>query len=443
MFKRVLIANRGEIALRGMRACHEMGIEKVAVYSDADAAALHTKLAGCSYYIGASEASKSYLNKNAIIAAAKATCADAVHPGYGFLAEDAEFAQMVIDNGLTFIGPSPDVIKLLGDKGLSRDAMERAGLNISRGSAVMTSSEETINQAEAIGYPVILKSVSGGGGHGVFIALNRDELSSALARYKASPFAGTPYYLEKYFVGARHIEVQIAGDKFGNVIHLGERECSLQRRNQKIMEEAPSVVITETSRRTVTEMAVRAAKSLNYTSIGTVEFLMDTNGTFYFLEINPRVQVEHTITEMITGIDLVKTQIQLAFGQMLTFSQDDISFRGHAIECRINAEDPTLNFMSSCGEISFYHPPGGANVRVESGVYSGYVITPHYDSLIAKVIACGKTRGEAITVMRRALNEFQVEGIKTTIDFHKKVLKDPDFLLGKIDTQFIGKMLKQ
>ncbi|MDR3560161.1 MAG: acetyl-CoA carboxylase biotin carboxylase subunit [Negativicutes bacterium] len=438
MFKRLLIANRGEIAVRIIRACQELGIKTVAVYSDADYDALHVQLADAAYHLGPAPAEYSYLNGAAILAVAKMAQADAIHPGYGFLAENADFAEMVTQAGLTFVGPRSDIIRRVGNKDAARTAMQQAGLPMTQGSAPSTDVVELCRMAEEIGYPVILKPAAGGGGSGIRTARNRKELIHAADK----SISASPCFLEKYVSDARHIEVQIVADNFGHIIHLGERECSLQRRNQKVLEEAPSSGLTEDMRHQVGELAIRAAKSVHYTNVGTVEFLLDkTNGQFYFMEINPRIQVEHGITEIITGIDLVKTQIQLATGEPLDIQQQDVVFRGHAIECRINAEDPTFNFLPSPGKITFYHQPGGPNVRVDSGVCTGTTVQSYYDSLVAKVIAHGRTRGEAIRIMKRALAEFRIEGIKTTIGFHQTVLNDPDFCHGDIDTQFIVKRM--
>ncbi|WP_425058449.1 Biotin carboxylase [Sporomusa carbonis] len=441
MFKRLLIANRGEIAVRIIRACQELGIETVAVYSDADVDALHVKLADYAVRIGPAEAQHSYLNSAAIVEAAKTAGADAIHPGYGFLSENADFAQMVTDAGLVFVGPAAATIRQVGNKDAAREAMRTAGLPMTAGSAPMNSIEEAVQAARQIGYPVIVKPVSGGGGHGMSVAGNETELISAITKFANFTMSGTAFYLEKYISCARHIEVQIVADNYGHVIHLGERECSLQRRNQKILEESPSCALVPAMRQKVGELAVQAAKSVHYTNIGTVEFLMDNAGNFYFMEINPRIQVEHAITEMVTGIDLAKTQILLAAGQPLNMQQEDITVNSHAIECRINAEDPELNFLPSPGQIGFYHQPGGPNVRVDSGVCAGSVVQPYYDSLIAKVIAHGKTRGEAIRIMQRALAEFRIDGIKTTIDFHRRLLDNPYFRRGNIDIQFISNQM--
>ena len=441
MFKRLLIANRGEIAVRIIRACQELGIETVAVYSDADTTALHVGLADYAIHLGPAEAQLSYLNAAAIIAAAKIADADAVHPGYGFLSENADFARMVNENGLVFVGPAAETIERVGNKDAARNAMQAAGIPMAAGTPPLAGLAEAIEAAEELGYPVMVKAVAGGGGRGMAAAGNKTELIAAIKKLNQSGLGGTAYFLEKYITGARHIEVQIVADNYGHIIHLGERECSLQRRNQKILEEAPSSALTPAMRQKVGELAVQAAKSVHYTNIGTVEFLMDAGGNFWFMEINPRIQVEHGITEMITDIDLVKTQIQLAASLPLTMQQQDIVITSHAIECRINAEDPDLNFLPCPGTIEFYHQPGGPNVRIDSGVCAGSVISPDYDSLIAKIIVRGKTRGEAIQTMQRALSEFRISGIKTTVDFHKKILNNPCFLVGKIDIQFINKQM--
>ncbi|VBB05483.1 rudiment single hybrid motif [Lucifera butyrica] len=438
MFKRLLIANRGEIAVRIIRACQELGIETVAVYSHADADALHVKLADHACHIGPEDALHSYLNNAAIITAALESKADAVHPGYGFLSENAVFAEMVEQAGLTFVGPRPETIKLVGNKDSAREAMKHAGLLMAAGSDPVSSEKEACLLAEKIGYPVMVKPVAGGGGKGMTVAADNSELINAVKHF---PAAGGSFYLEKYIADARHIEVQIVADSFGHVIHLGERECSLQRRNQKLLEEAPSAALTPAMRQQVGELAIRAAKSIHYSNVGTVEFLLDQSGNFYFMEINPRIQVEHGITELITGIDLVKTQIQAAAGEPLAIQQQDVVIRGHAIECRINAEDPVRNFLPSPGQINFYHQPGGPNVRVDSGVCAGSIVQPYYDSLIAKVIVYGHTRGEAIKTMRRALKEFHIGGINTTVGFHHQLLNDPNFCNGDIDTQFVTKFL--
>ena len=441
MFKRLLIANRGEIAVRIIRACQELGIETVAVYSDADTTALHVGLADYAIHLGPAEAQLSYLNAAAIIAAAKIADADAVHPGYGFLSENADFARMVNENSLVFVGPAAETIERVGNKDAARNAMQAAGIPMAAGTPPLAGLAEAIEAAEELGYPVMVKAVAGGGGRGMAAAGNKTELIAAIKKLNQSGLGGTAYFLEKYITGARHIEVQIVADNYGHIIHLGERECSLQRRNQKILEEAPSSALTPAMRQKVGELAVQAAKSVHFTNIGTVEFLMDAGGNFWFMEINPRIQVEHGITEMITDVDLVKTQIQLAASLPLTMQQQDIVITSHAIECRINAEDPELNFLPCPGTIEFYHQPGGPNVRIDSGVCAGSVISPDYDSLIAKIIVRGKTRGEAIQTMQRALSEFRISGIKTTVDFHKEILNNPCFRVGKIDIQFINKQM--
>ncbi|MBO4401805.1 MAG: ATP-grasp domain-containing protein [Selenomonadaceae bacterium] len=441
MFKRVLIANRGEIAVRIIRACQELGIETVAVYSDADKNALHTQMADMRLRIGPEDAMESYLNKDALLYAAYQSEADAVHPGYGFLSEDAKFAEMVVKAGLTWIGPLPETIALVGDKDAARDAVEPSGIPMAKGSPPIYNNNVALELAKFVGYPAILKPVSGGGGKGMFIVHDETELKKVLNVIDVTKIR---YYFEHYIERSRHIEVQIVADNFGEIIHLGERECSIQRRNQKLLEESPSIALSEEMRERVGKLAVAAAKSVHYSSIGTVEFLLDlATHEFYFMEINPRVQVEHGITEAITGIDLVRTQIKIAAGEPLDFSQKDVKFTGHAIECRINAEDPENNFMPAPGKIDFMHAPTGPRVRFDSGVEAGLSIEPYYDSLIAKVIAHGRTRGDAIKIMQRALNEFIIEGedIKTTIALHKRILDDNFFRTGNIDTQFISKRL--
>lgn len=439
MFKRLLIANRGEIAVRVIRACQELGIETVAVYSEADEHAIHVQLADLAYPIGPADASQSYLNMDAILEAAKATKAEAIHPGYGFLSENADFAEKVTNAGFVWVGPLAETIRQVGDKDVAREAMLAAGIPMTRGSNPLSSNAEAIAAAEEIGYPVIIKPVSGGGGKSMFVSYNVQELENALQIIDVTKVS---FYLEHYIEKSRHIEIQIMADNYGNIIHLGERECSLQRRNQKILEEAPSTALTNDMRKRLGALAVKAAKSIHYTNVGTVEFLMDVKtGEFYFMEINPRIQVEHAITEAITGVDLVRRQIRIAAGEPLNKSQEDIKFIGHAIECRINAEDPDNNFLPSPGLIEFYHEPGGPRIRVDSGVSAGLSIEPYYDSIMAKVVAHGRTRGDAIKIMQRALNEFKVEGVKTTIALHKRILEDSYFCTGNIDTQFIKNRL--
>jgi len=440
MFKRILIANRGEIAVRIIRACQELDIETVAVYSEADANALHVRLADMAVNVGPADAMESYLNKAAILKAARETHADAIHPGYGFLSEDADFAEQVTAAGITWIGPMPETIRLVGDKDIARASIAPSGIPMAKGSDPLTSNEEAIKVAAEVGYPVILKPVSGGGGKGMCVAHDENDLRNILNLLV--DITKTKYYFEHYIERSRHIEVQIVADNYGEVLHLGERECSLQRRNQKLLEESPSIALTQDMRNRVGSLAVKAAKSVHYSNIGTVEFLLDlSNNEFYFMEINPRIQVEHGITEAVTGLDLVRTQIRIAAGEALEITQDDVNFTGHAIECRINAEDPENNFMPCPGQITFLHEPSGPRVRFDSGVTAGLSIEPYYDSMIAKIIVHGRTRGDAIKIMERALKEFRIDGVKTTVSLHKKILKDTYFRTGNIDTQFIKKRM--
>ena len=441
MFKRILIANRGEIAVRIIRACQELDIETIAIYSEADANALHVQLADHKVCVGGADASDSYLNKTAILRAAIDMDADAIHPGYGFLSEDADFAEQVTSIGLTWIGPMPETIRLVGDKDVARASIAPSGIPMAKGSDPLHDKEEAIEAAAEVGYPVILKPVAGGGGKGMCVAHDEKDLRNILD-YLVD-VTKTKYYFEHYIERSRHIEVQIVADNYGEVIHLGERECSIQRRNQKLLEESPSIALTQDMRERVGNLAVKAAKSVHYSNIGTVEFLLDlSNNEFYFMEINPRIQVEHGITEAVTGIDLVRTQIRIAAGDPLDIAQDDIHFKGHAIECRINAEDPENNFMPSPGQIHFMHEPSGPRVRFDSGVTAGLAIEPYYDSMIAKIIVHGRTRGDAIKIMQRALNEFRIDGVKTTVSLHKKILKDICFRTGNIDTQFIKNRIR-
>lgn len=440
MFKRVLIANRGEIAVRIIRACQELDIETIAVYSDADADALHVRLADKAVNIGPADAQESYLNREAILNAAIQTKADALHPGYGFLSEDADFAEQVTDAGITWIGPMPETIRLVGDKDIARASIMPSGIPMAKGSNPLNSNEEAIRSAKEVGYPVILKPVSGGGGKGMCVARDEEDLKNILKLLV--DITKEKYYFEHFIERSRHIEVQVVADNYGEVLHLGERECSLQRRNQKLLEESPSIALTQDMRDRVGALAVKAAKSVHYSNIGTVEFLLDlSDNEFYFMEINPRIQVEHGITEVVTGIDLVRTQICIAAGESLDFTQDDVTFTGHAIECRINAEDPDKNFMPSPGHITFLHEPSGPRVRFDSGVTAGLDIEPYYDSLIAKIIVHGRNRGDAIKIMERALHEFHIEGVKTTLPLHNKILRDNYFRTGNIDTQFIKKRM--
>ncbi len=445
MFNKVLIANRGEIALRVIRACKELGIRTVAVYSEADRDSLHVRFADEAICIGEPKSSESYLSIPAIISAAEISDVDAIHPGYGFLSERAHFAEICESCKITFIGPPPDAIKKMGDKSVAKDTMRKARVPTVPGSdGVVKSEQEAIKIAEKIGYPVMIKASAGGGGKGMRIAHNRPSLVSGLqmAQTEAqAAFGNNEVYIEKYIDGARHIEIQVLADKFGNTIHLRERECSIQRRHQKLIEETPSPAINSKTREKMGEAAIKAAKAVGYFSAGTVEFILDKDGSFYFMEMNTRIQVEHSITEMITGVDLVKEQIHIAAGEKIKLSQKDIGCIGHSMECRINAEDPENNFMPSPGKVAMYHPSGGPGIRVDSHLYTGYTVPPYYDSLIAKLIVHADDRSQAIARMRRALEEFMVEGIKTTIPFHLKVLDNIDFQKGEYSTKFIEEKL--
>lgn len=439
MIKKVLIANRGEIALRIIRACREMGINTVAVYSEADRDALHVRFADEAICIGPPPSKESYLNIPRIMAAAEVTGADAIHPGYGFLAENANFADICISSGITFIGPMPDMITAMGDKAFAKDTMKKAGVPVVPGSdGVIKSAEEAKRIAKEIGLPVIIKATAGGGGRGMRIVRDLDELEKAFNTASAeaeSAFGNGGVYIEKYLEEPRHIEIQILGDKFGNVIHLGERDCSVQRRHQKLIEESPSPAVDEALREAIGGAAVKGAKSVKYLGAGTIEFLLDKNKNFYFMEMNTRIQVEHCVTEMVTGIDLVKEQIHIANGKRLSVKK--MKLNGHAIECRLNAEDPNYDFRPSPGKITSLHFPGGNGIRIDSHVYEEYVIPPYYDSMIGKLIVHAKTREEAIDKMYSALDEIIIEGVKTTIPFHKKVMKNERFRSGHFDTKFI------
>ncbi|MBI4845780.1 MAG: acetyl-CoA carboxylase biotin carboxylase subunit [Candidatus Omnitrophica bacterium] len=447
MFSKILIANRGEIALRVIRACKEMGIKTVAVYSQADADSLHVEFADEAVCIGPAPSAASYLNIAAIMSAAEITDVEAIHPGYGFLSENAHFAEICESCHITFIGPTPENIRLMGDKMIAKDTMRKAGVPIIPGSkAVIDNKDDAIKIANKIKYPVIVKASSGGGGKGMRVAHNDVRLASSIITAQSEAevsFGNANVYLEKYFEKPRHIEVQILADKFGHVVHLGERDCTVQRRHQKLIEETPSPVLNQKIRKKIAEAAVRAAKAVNYINAGTIEFLLDTDGTFYFMEMNTRIQVEHTITEMVTGIDLVKEQIKIAAGRKLEYSQDDIKFEGAAIECRINAEDSENGFMPSPGKIENLHFPGGRGVRLDSHIYSGYTIPPFYDSMIGKLIVHGKDRQDAIKIMQRALEEFVIGPIKTTIPFHKFVFNNPQFLRGNYYTNFVEQILEK
>ena len=444
MFHKVLIANRGEIAVRVIRACKELGIKTVAVYSQADSHSLHVKLADESVCIGPAPSIKSYLNINAIISAAELTDAEAIHPGYGFLSENANFAEVCEKCGITFIGPTSESMRIMGDKISARQAVIKQGVPILPGTKEgVHSVEDAVKIAKEIGFPVIIKATAGGGGRGMKIVHSQATLPNAFATARAeaqSGFGNPEVYIEKYCEQPRHVEIQILADKHGNVIHLGERDCSIQRRHQKLIEEAPSTVVTPEIRKAMGDAAVRAAKAVGYNSVGTIEFLLDKNNNFFFMEMNTRIQVEHPVTEMVTGVDIVREQIRSAAGLPLRYRQEDIQIRGHSIECRINAEDP-FKFTPCPGKITSYHPPGGLGVRVDSFVYDQYSVVPHYDSLIGKLIVHADTREEAIKRMARALDEYIVEGIKTTIFFHKRIMAHKDFIEGDIDTSFLERIV--
>jgi len=444
VFKKILIANRGEIALRINRACHEMGIQTVAVHSKADDTAMHVRLADESVCIGPNSATKSYLNIPAIISAAEITGVDAIHPGYGFLSENAKFAKIVEEHGLNFIGPNHKHISVMGDKVSARTSMKKLNIPLVPGSEGSVENLKDLKQvAGEIGFPILIKAASGGGGKGMKVAKNKKELEEAwnMARTEAKAgFGDSTVYVEKYLANPRHIEFQLFADKHGNVVHIGERDCSLQRRHQKILEEAPCPILKKSERNAISKTIIRAVKKLGYLGAGTFEMLFE-NGKFYFIEMNTRIQVEHPITEMISGIDLIKEQINVAAGNVLSFKQKDIKFSGHSIECRINSEDPKT-FIPSPGKINTYHAPGGIGVRVDSALYSGYKIPPHYDSLVSKLIVHGKNRKEAILKLKTALNEYLIEGVQTTLELHKTILDQPDFINGDYDIRWLEKFLK-
>lgn len=444
-FDKILIANRGEIALRILRACEEMGIATVAVHSTVDRDALHVQLADEAVCIGEAPSSKSYLNIPGIIAAALTRNATAIHPGYGFLAENARFAEICADHKIAFIGPTPDAIRAMGDKSTAKETMIAAGVPTVPGSDGLLHDEQEAQEiADEIGYPVMIKATAGGGGRGMRLVRDSSDLVKLFlaARGEAEAAFGNPgLYIEKFIERPRHIEFQIVADSHGNVIHLGERDCSIQRRHQKLLEEAPSPALSQELREKMGAAAVLAAKSINYTGAGTVEFLLAQNGEFYFMEMNTRIQVEHPVTEMITGFDLVAEQIRVAQGEQLQISQDQVILRGHAIECRINAEDPDRDFRPAPGRISGYLPPGGPGVRIDSHIYTDYQIPPYYDSLIGKLIVWGSDRPSAIRRMKRALREFALTGVPTTIGFHQKILETPEFLRGEVYTDFVEKVM--
>lgn len=443
IFKKILIANRGEIAVRIIRACKELNIRTVAIYSDIERDSMHVRLADEAVCIGPAESSLSYLNIPAILSAAEITDAEAIHPGYGFLAENPYFAEACATSGITFIGPTSENIRLGGDKAKARQLMKRKGVPIVPGSDGPVNSEEiALKVAKKIGFPVLLKASAGGGGKGMRVVTEEKDLEQAfyLAQREAlASFGNSELYVEKYLPEIRHIEVQIMADNKGNVIHLGERDCSIQRRHQKLIEESPSPFASEKFRKRIGELAIKAAKAMKYRNIGTIEFIVDPEGNIYFMEVNTRVQVEHPVTEVVTGIDIIKEQIKLAAGYPLELKQNRIRPSGHAIECRINAEDPE-KFIPSPGKITFLYQPGGPGVRVDTAAYTGWTVPPHYDSLIAKLIVHGRDRTEAIEKMRRALDEFIIEGIKTTIPFHKKVFSNEDFIKGEFNTQFLERL---
>ncbi len=444
-FSKILIANRGEIALRILRTCEEMGISTVAVHSTIDRHALHVQLADEAVCIGDSPSSKSYLNIPNIIAAALTRNATAIHPGYGFLAENARFAEICADHQISFIGPTPDAIRAMGDKSTAKETMLRAGVPTVPGSeGLLMSDREAEAIAQKIGYPVMIKATAGGGGRGMRLVHDESELTKLFlaAQGEAEAAFGNPgVYMEKFVVRPRHIEFQILADSYGNVIHLGERDCSIQRRHQKLLEEAPSPVLSPELREKMGTAAVMAAKSINYVGAGTIEFLLDQSGSFYFMEMNTRIQVEHPVTEMITGLDLIAEQIRVAQGEKLQLTQDQVVLKGHAIECRINAEDPDHSFRPQPGRISGYLPPGGPGVRMDSHVYTDYEIPPYYDSLIGKLIVWGPNRDAAIKRMKRALRECAITGVPTTIGFHQRILETPAFLEGEVYTNFVEQMM--
>ena len=444
MFKKVLVANRGEIALRVIRACKELGVKTVAIHSEADAASVHVRAADEHVCVGPPEAALSYRNIPNVLSAAEVTGADAIHPGYGFLSENAHFAEVCESIGVKFIGPTSENIALMGDKAKAREVVAKRGLPVTPGSAgELRSEQDALEAAQNIGFPVIIKASAGGGGRGMRVVNKPDELGRAFQAAQAeakATFGHDGVYLERYFLEPRHIEVQIVADHRGHVVHLGERDCSIQRRHQKLVEETPSPAIDDRLRREIGRVAVEAVKAIRYCNVGTVEFLLDKNRNFFFMEVNTRIQVEHPITEMVTGIDLVKEQIRIASGMALTFKQPDIRLTGHSFECRINAEDPD-KFIPCPGQITKYSAPGGFGVRVDSAMEPNAVVVTHYDSLIAKLITHWRDRHEAMSRMRRALDEFVIEGIKTTIPLHRRIFNDPDFQKGYVSTTFLDRFL--
>lgn len=446
MFSKILIANRGEIAVRIIRACREMGVQTVAVYSEADRDALHVQMADEAICIGGAAPKDSYLNVQNIISATVLSGAQAIHPGFGFLSENSKFARICEECNITFIGPSPECIENMGNKSNAREIMIKSGIPVVPGSGgAILNEEDLLKTAKNIGYPVMIKASAGGGGRGIRIVYREEDIvknyENAKAEAKAA-FGDDTIYLEKFIEKPKHIEIQVLGDNFGNVVYLGERDCSMQRRNQKVMEEAPSPIMTEELRKSMGETAVKAAKAVNYNNAGTIEFLLDKDKNYYFMEMNTRIQVEHAITEMVTQIDLVKEQIKISAGEPLDFSQKEIHINGHSIECRINAENVSRDFMPCPGRITDIYVPGGFNVRVDSAVYAGYKIPPYYDSMIAKLIVYGKNRQDAIATMRRALGEFIIEGVSTNIDFQYDLINSEEFLNGTYDTKYVEKFIK-
>ena len=443
MLKKVLIANRGEIAVRIIRACREMGIRTVAIYSEADKNALHVQLADEAICVGPAPSNKSYLNVKAILEAACLTGADSIHPGFGFLSENPNFAKICQETGIKFIGPDYKLIELLGNKSKAKETMRRAGVPVVPGSdGLIYSKKQAVNLAEQIKYPVMLKASAGGGGRGIRIAYSKEELEKEYDIVKQEAkvaFNDDSLYLEKFVENPRHVEIQILADEHGNCIHLGERDCSVQRRNQKVLEETPSGILDEKTRKKMGEVAVKAVKEIGYSNAGTIEFLVDKNKDFYFMEMNTRVQVEHPVTEMVTGVDIIKEQIKIAGGEELTYKQEDIKFDGHSMEVRINAENPDKNFMPCPGTITGLHLPGGNGIRVDTAIYSGYTVPPTYDSMLAKLIVHGNNREESIAKMKSAVAEFVVEGITTNIDFLLKILENENFKTNNYDTSFIKK----
>jgi len=446
MIQKILVANRGEIALRVIRAARELGIRTVAVYSEADRESLHVRLADEAVCIGPPPSSASYLYIPRIISAAEITASDAIHPGYGFLSENAHFAEICESCNIRFIGPTSEMIRTMGDKAVARKTAVDAGVPVTPGSpGVLHSADEAVETAKALGYPVIIKAAAGGGGKGMRLAHDEASLRNGVLTAQAEAeanFGSGQVYLERYIERPRHIEFQIIGDRQGNVVHLGERECSIQRRHQKLIEESPSVALTPALRQKMGDAAVKAAKAIRYESTGTIEFLLAPNGEFYFMEMNTRIQVEHPVTEEVTKLDLIKAQIAVAAGEPLPWKQADITFQGHALECRINAESVDKNFRPSPGLVRYFHAPGGPGVRVDSHLYSGYTVPTYYDSMVAKIICWGRDREESIARMRRALLEIVVDGIDTTVSFHRRILEDPGFLKGEIHTGYLEAWLQ-